>query len=74
VFRKEYEQLQSELQQGLETVIDEYGATNPTEFFAVATETFFGKPEQMKRKHPDLYEELKRYYQLDPVEWMNKRV
>ncbi len=74
VFRKEYEQLQSELQQGLETVIDEYGATNPPEFFAVATETFFGKPEQMKRKHPDLYEELKRYYQLDPVEWMNKRV
>ena len=36
----------------------EYGATNPAEFFAVATETFFEKPVQLKNKHPELYEEL----------------
>jgi MtfA peptidase len=71
VFRKEYEQLCREVERGVETVIDEYGATNPAEFFAVATETFFEKPLQMQRKHPELYQELKRYYKLAPVDWIN---
>ena len=31
------------------------GATNPAEFFAVATETFFEKPAQLQKRHPDLY-------------------
>jgi hypothetical protein len=70
VFSQEYEKLRSEVERGLETVMDEYGATNPAEFFAVATETFFEKPEPMKRKHPELYNQLKRYYKLDPVEWI----
>jgi Mlc titration factor MtfA (ptsG expression regulator) len=70
VFNKEYKKLCSDIELGLRTVIDVYGATNPAEFFAVATETFFEKPKQMKRKHPELYAELKRYYKLDPVEWI----
>ncbi|HEY9834021.1 MAG TPA: M90 family metallopeptidase [Stenomitos sp.] len=74
VFRKEYEKLCSEVEQGVETVIDEYGATNPAEFFAVVTETFFEKPFQMKREHPELYQELKRYYQLEPTDWLRERV
>jgi Mlc titration factor MtfA (ptsG expression regulator) len=49
--------------------MDEYGATNPAEFFAVATETFFEKPHAMKSWHPELYKVLKGYYKLDPVEW-----
>ena len=40
---------------GRTTVLDDYGATNPAEFFAVATECFFEKPVQMKKKHPQLY-------------------
>ncbi|MBN2313711.1 MAG: hypothetical protein JXM79_07255 [Sedimentisphaerales bacterium] len=24
----------------------------------------------MKKKHPDLYDELQDYYKLDPVEWL----
>ena len=51
------------------TVLDEYGATNPAEFFAVASETFFEKPEQLARKRPALFEELKRYYKVDPTDW-----
>ena len=47
-------------------MLDEYGATNPAEFFAVATECFFEKPAQIRRKHPQLYEELKEYYRQDP--------
>jgi hypothetical protein len=74
VFRKEYEQLRRDVERGVETVIDEYGATDPAEFFAVATETFFEKPFQMKKNHPELYDQLKHYSKLEPVEWMKKPV
>ena len=50
-------------------VLDDYGATNPAEFFAVATETFFEKPRQLKERHPKLYDELAEYYKLSPVDW-----
>ncbi len=49
-------------------VLRAYGATNEAEFFAVATETFFEKPRQLKTRAPDLYEQLKRYYLVDPAE------
>jgi Mlc titration factor MtfA (ptsG expression regulator) len=48
-------------------LLRDYGATNEAEFFAVATEAFFEKPEQMKKKAPDLYAELKDYYRVDPA-------
>lgn len=48
-------------------VLREYGATNEAEFFAVATESFFEKPEQMKKRTPDLYDELRRFYGFDPA-------
>jgi Mlc titration factor MtfA (ptsG expression regulator) len=51
------------------SVMRSYGATNPAEFFAVATETFFEKPDQLRRKRPELFEELKGYYQVDPSDW-----
>jgi Mlc titration factor MtfA (ptsG expression regulator) len=51
------------------TVLDAYGTTNIAEYFAVATEAFFEKPRQLKKKQPTLYAELKDFYQLDPVEW-----
>ena len=50
-------------------VLDDYGATNPAEFFAVATECFFEKPGDMKTVYPRLYEEMKRFYQQDPASW-----
>ena len=68
VLSKEYEALQK--RKGRRSVMSSYGATNPAEFFAVATETFFEKPQQMKKKHPELYDELKNYFKLDPVEWI----
>lgn len=52
------------------TLLDEYGATNPAEFFAVATETFFEKSVQMKKKMPDTYVILKDFYKLDPAAWI----
>jgi len=48
-------------------VMDDYGSLNEAEFFAVATESFFEKPQQMKARTPELYEELKRFYGWDPA-------
>ena len=68
VLSDDYEKLVRDDARGRRTVIDTYGATNPAEFFAVVTETFFEKPIQLRTKHPDLYEQLKLYYQQDPAE------
>lgn len=69
VLGEEYETLQDSTEHHRHSVLNPYGATNPAEFFAVATEAFFEKPEQMHKRCPDLYEELKNYYKLDPLGW-----
>jgi hypothetical protein len=69
VFSREFEMLQKSLYSGKDTVLDYYGATDPAEFFAVATESFFEKPVQLKEKHPDLFDELRKYYKVNPTEW-----
>jgi Mlc titration factor MtfA (ptsG expression regulator) len=43
------------------------GATNQAEFFAVATETFFERPHELRRQYPELFAELHRYYRQDPA-------
>lgn len=68
-FSESYERLCEEVEKGQRTVLDEYGATNPAEFFAVATETFFEKPKAMEREHPEVYSHLKVFYGLDPLRW-----
>ena len=67
VLGREYERLRRDAASGRETVLDAYGATDPAEFFAVATECFFEKSRQLRDRHPALYEELKRYYRQDPA-------
>lgn len=67
----EFEELQKEAWTGKHSLIDHYGATNPAEFFAVATETFFEKPEQMAKHHNELFEVLKCYYRIDPRDWQS---
>ena len=71
VLTREYDSLQSRVDRGTNTVLNGYGAVSPPEFFAVATESFFEKPLQMKNKLPDLYAQLKRFYNLDPAAWRN---
>jgi MtfA peptidase len=69
VLSKEYEALQQASLAGRESVLNKYGASNPAEFFAVATECFFEKPRQLRQKHPELYDGLKRFYQQEPAKW-----
>ena len=73
IMSKEYERLRSDMEHHKKSVMDKYGATNPAEFFAVATETFFEKPRQLKKKAPDLYAELKGFYKVDPIEWLQSK-
>lgn len=46
--------------------INPYGATNKAEFFAVASEYFFERPQLLKEKHPELYELLSKIFQQQP--------
>ena len=72
VLGEEYETLISKKKRHRKTVLRKYGATNPAEFFAVATEAFFEKPRQLDKRHPELYQELKEYYKVDPLDWLNQ--
>ena len=65
VMTAEYERLIKDSAHHKARLLDDYGATNPTEFFAVATECFFEKPVQMKRRHAALYDVLREYYGQD---------
>jgi len=71
VFQENYRDFLEKTEAGEKTVMDSYGATNPAEFFAVATETFFEKPRQLFRRRPELYEEMMGYYGMDPREWFD---
>jgi MtfA peptidase len=68
VMTSEYQRLCHDVEQGVKTVMDSYGATNPAEFFAVATETFFEKPKPLFKAHPALYQQLRSFYKLDPLQ------
>jgi Mlc titration factor MtfA (ptsG expression regulator) len=70
VFHREFSELRRRVRRGRADVIDAYGATNPAEFFAVATETFFERPIALRRQHPDLYGQLQDYYNLDLAAWV----
>jgi len=70
VLSREYERLRKRVDKGKKSVIDAYGASHPAEFFAVASEAFFEKPQQLRSKHPELYAELQKFYRVDPQEWV----
>ena len=62
-----YDDLLGRIHERRPSVLDAYGATNPAEFFAVATECFFERPAALERGYPDLYSELRRFYRRDPA-------
>jgi len=69
VFHREYEELRHDAALNVPSLLDKYGATNPAEFFAVATETFFERPRAMASHHPELYQKLAEFYGLQPANW-----
>ena len=67
VMSEEFGRLQQQAMIGEPSLFSYYGATNPAEFFAVASEVFFEQPRAMASMHPALYEELRSLYRLDPA-------
>jgi Mlc titration factor MtfA (ptsG expression regulator) len=72
VLGEEYARLRARLACGVAgeaPLINAYGASDPAEFFAVASEVFFEQPGRMAAEHPSLYAELLGFYRVDPRDW-----
>ncbi|GAA5165529.1 M90 family metallopeptidase [Viridibacterium curvum] len=61
--------LQAQAAVGAPSLLDHYGATNPAEFFAVASETFFERAPELAREQPELFDTLRQYYCVNPLSW-----
>ena len=64
-----FERLVHESAAGTPSLLSSYGATNPAEFFAVATEVFFEQSPLLAAEQPALYRELAALYRVDPLTW-----
>ena len=87
LLEEEFPKLVEAHTRGVDCVIPLYamttGLTNITlrgleksrpEFFTCATEVFFERPARLKRECPKVYEALKAFYNLDPVQWGNEEI
>ena len=87
LLKEEFPKLVEAHTRGADYVIPPYamttGPTNITlrgleksrpEFFTCATEVFFERPARLKRECPKVYEALKAFYNLDPVQWDNGEI
>ena len=72
VMQREFQSLIDRCRQRRRGVLDCYGMQNPAEFFAVATEAFFERPNGLKSQAPELFVVLRDFYGLDPAEWVSE--
>ncbi len=66
VFLEAYEGFCDVVERGRDTWLDPYAAEHVSEFFAVASEAFFREPLELRRRYPDVYDQLKLFYRQDP--------
>jgi Mlc titration factor MtfA (ptsG expression regulator) len=69
VMQEEFALLERQVAAGEETLLGAYAATNPAEFFAVATEVFFEQGPLLAQQRPALFAELAGFYRVDPTSW-----
>ena len=72
VMKMEFAALRAADATGISTLLDTYGATNAAEFFAVATEAFFERPQALQQQHPRLYGEMRRFFRQDPARYSSE--
>jgi Mlc titration factor MtfA (ptsG expression regulator) len=60
-----YAALRAARDRGRDSFLDDYGATNEAEFFAVATEAYFTRARRMADELPDLHALLRDYYGVE---------
>lgn len=58
-------ELRERAEAGQRTFLDDYGATNEAEFFAVATEAYFLRPDRLRRHEPELHALLAGFYRVE---------
>lgn len=63
----QYIELADDIQTNPESFLRAYAGVNEEEFFAVAVENFFERPQQMKERLPKLYSSMSRLLGQDPV-------
>jgi Mlc titration factor MtfA (ptsG expression regulator) len=74
VMKVEFAALRAADETGIPTLLNTYGASNPAEFFAVATEAFFERPRALRAHRPRLYEQLRQFYRQDPAAYSSESV
>jgi Mlc titration factor MtfA (ptsG expression regulator)/lipoprotein NlpI len=74
VVKAEYKRLVKAAEYERPTLLDPYGATNPAEFFAVASECFFLQSAALRQRHAALYQLLADWYRQDPAEWRRRDI
>jgi hypothetical protein len=52
---------------GVNTLLDPYGAESPGEFFAVLSEAFFETPQDLQNSYPAVYAQLVAFYRQNPL-------
>jgi Mlc titration factor MtfA (ptsG expression regulator) len=67
VFSEAYEDFCDHVDRGRDTWLDPYAAEDLPEFFAVISEAFFEDGRETRRRYPDVYEQLRRFYRQDPA-------
>jgi MtfA peptidase len=67
IIGEEFGRFCAEVEQGVDTLLDPYGAESIDEFFAVASEAFFTVPSELRSDLPALYELLSGFYGQDPA-------
>lgn len=72
VFLDAFRQHEARVARGTRTVLDAYGATAHEEFFAVAVEVFFERPDRLKAEEPEVYDQLVLLLELDPSTWTGR--
>ena len=55
------------------SLLDPYAEESPAEFLAVAVETFFEQPLDLRRRHREVYAILRDYFGQDPATWDEAR-
>ncbi len=63
--KAEYKAAQDMVGQGYRILMDDYGLTQESEFFAVASELYFQRPRELIEYHPNVYELLMQFYVTD---------
>jgi Mlc titration factor MtfA (ptsG expression regulator) len=69
VFTAAFERHERDVARRRRTLLDDYAAEEPAEFFAAATEAFLESPAAFRAEFPELYDQMREFYHLDPITW-----